>query len=146
MVARKRGGKQRASQKKIPVKPVIPCCTACHSPSVDVMVIHGKEQFVCRRCGHVSAMREDKPVDEVRQLHLYRNRHVHATARHRRYRRHQSFYAFLERFHLRLWFKILSTTFLGFGVVLLATTRPWTGALFLVIGVVGFTTSFRFFR
>lgn len=52
-------------------------------------------------------------------------------------RRHDALATFVGNYHLRMWFKIVSTFLLGLGIVLLPTIEFATGILFLFIGIIG---------
>ena len=93
--------------------------------------------FLCKRCGTTG----DKPEKMSRKraaLHHHarkvRTHRAHATHRVANKRR---FVSFLSRFHLRMWFRIVSTMVLAIGVVLMTTEEVWFGTLLTIIGVLG---------
>ena len=132
MAAKKKTGK--ASRKK---PGVVLTCSSCRSPHASTLLIGGNPRYVCQRCGHVSKERSAHDFSSAKELHRQRKSHAARSHRFQQQHRHSSLSLFVERFHLRAWFKIISTTLLGFGVVLLPTSESWTGALFLFTGLLG---------
>lgn len=138
MVARKKTSAKKPAKK-------VSVCPACHSPHAEVLVIDGVPRYVCQRCGHVSKVRAEQSVEEAKGLVRDRRRHLVRSHAARRDRRFSEFSSFVDRYALRLWFKVISTMLVGFGLVLLPSVETATGVLFLVVGIIGLYAGLKWF-
>lgn len=134
MVVRKASGKKTAQ---------LPVCPSCHSPSLVEKLQQGKKISTCQRCGYTTALPNKKPLTHARR-HAKRKRiTVHKSHVHKRHQAQHSFNAFLLRFHLRMWFKIISTILLAAGLVLLPTEEFVSGILLTICGIIGLYTGLK---
>ncbi|MBN1274849.1 zf-TFIIB domain-containing protein [Candidatus Woesearchaeota archaeon] len=109
-------------------------CPACRSPALETALRNGREVRVCERCGYVTDQPARRPVAHARAHAKRRQVSVkHAHVR-KRYHDARSFNAFLERYSLRAWFKVVGVMLFCAGVVLLPTEQLVTGVLFVVCG------------
>ena len=139
MVAKKQAVKKarprkRPATKNAAKKPVtVMVCPACFSNHV----LELPEGFVCQRCGQVSKQLVKRSSADTKALIAARKKHLVRQHRAIRDRHTKKVLPFLERYHLRLWFEVISTIILAGGIVLLFSAEAATGALFTIIGIIG---------
>lgn len=124
------------SRKKSAKKEVL-VCSACHSPHASILIIDGIPRYVCQRCGHVSKIQVKQSLVAAHKLVKQRKSHLIKSHKMQQEHRHNDLVLFVNNYHLRMWFKIVSTFLLGLGIVLIPSVEFVTGILFLLIGIIG---------
>ena len=98
---------------------LIDCCVACHSPHLTHTLINGEPHYSCLRCGYAGVLRERKSPEGLKLLLKRRKVSTHQMHRLRAGRKKSRFHEYIDGFHLRMWFRIVSIGLAVFGFVLL---------------------------